>query len=203
MEEQKQKLRLFVGVRISVAAAEAIAKSAEALRHAARQRGLKARWVAPENYHITLKFLGWSHAPMVGVLDDAIAEALEGAAAFELETRGLGAFPSPAKARVLWAGASDPEGTLTDLAGRVEAAAQKLGYEAEARAFHPHVTIARLKRPADVTDLLEEASEQEFRGTWVDSVVLFESEVKSTGSEYVPRAIWSLDRPGSGLGRQT
>ena len=140
---------------------------------------------------------------MVGVLDDAIAEALEGAAAFELETRGLGAFPSPAKARVLWAGASDPDGRLTDLAGRVDAATQKLGYETEARAFHPHVTIARLKRPADIADLLEEASEQEFRKTWVDSVVLFESEMKSTGSEYVARAIWSLDRPGSGLGRQT
>jgi RNA 2',3'-cyclic 3'-phosphodiesterase len=203
VDEGSAKVRLFVGVRISVAAAEAIAKAAEALRQASAARGLKPRWVTPTNYHITLKFLGWAHAPTIGVVGDAIGEALAGAAAFEVESAGLGAFPRPERARVLWAGTRDPDGRLADLAARVDRATAELGFAREARAFHAHVTIARLKQPADASQLLEAASEQEFRKSWIDSVVLFESEMKSAGSEYRPRAFWSLDRPESGAGRQT
>jgi RNA 2',3'-cyclic 3'-phosphodiesterase len=197
------KLRLFVGVRVSVEAAEAIARAAQAMREAAEKQGLKPRWVPPANYHITLKFLGWTHAPTVEAVKDGIAAALAGAEAFEIETAGLGAFPKPEKARIVWAGTSDPDGRLADLAARVDAAAERLGFAAESRSFHPHVTLARLKSPADASWLFECAGEQEFSKSWVDSVVLFESEMKSTGSEYKQRALWPLDRPGSGSRRQT
>jgi RNA 2',3'-cyclic 3'-phosphodiesterase len=203
VDDGVNKVRLFVGVRISVAAAEAIAKAAERLREASATQGLKPRWVMPTNYHITLKFLGWVHAPLIGALDDSIGEALADAEGFEIESAGIGAFPKPERARILWAGARDPAGRLADLAERVDRAAVKLGFEPEARAFHPHVTIARLKQPGDVGGLLEEVSEQEFRKSAIDSVVLFESEMKSTGSEYRPRAFWQLDRAGSGSRRQT
>jgi RNA 2',3'-cyclic 3'-phosphodiesterase len=201
--EDAEKRRLFVGVRVSVAAAEAIAKAARSMRDRAVDGGLKARWVAPAHYHITLKFLGWTHAPLMSALDDALADALAGAAAFEVESAGLGAFPEPQKARVLWAGARDPDGKLADLAARVETAAGRLGFAPEGRAFHPHVTLGRLGRPADASALLDAASEREFSKSWIDSVVLFESEMKSTGSEYKPRAFWPLDGARSGSRRQT
>lgn len=203
MAEGAQKLRLFVGVRISVASAELIAEAARQMREAAQNEGLSLRWVPSTNYHITLKFLGWTQAPVVSGIRDEVASALAGAGAFEVECAGTGAFPKPEKARVLWAGVRDPEAGLGDLAERVERAGERLGFPAEARSFHPHVTLARLRRPADVTDLLASPSEQEFRKSWIDSVVLFESEMKSSGSEYVERALWPLESPGSACRRQT
>ncbi len=203
MADPDGHIRLFVGVRISVAAAEAIAGAARALHEPIRDEGLSPAWVPPANYHITLKFLGWTEFPMIGAIGDELRPALAGATAFEIENAGLGAFPTQRRARVLWAGARDPGGRIADLAARVDATAERLGFPAEARPFHPHVTMARLRRPGNITSLLEDSSEQEFSKSWIDSVVVFESKMKSKGSEYVERAIFPLEAPGSKGERQT
>src|SRR5690606_15476156 len=52
--------RLFVGIRVSVQTANALAAAAETLQRRARDAGLDLKWVAPVNYHVTLKFLGWT-----------------------------------------------------------------------------------------------------------------------------------------------
>lgn len=199
----RDAVRLFLGVRISVEAAEAIAGAARAMRDTARAEGLSIRWVPPENYHITLKFLGWmSEATIAGIADE-IPEALAGARAFEIATAGLGVFPKPERARVLWAGARDSNGELADLAEKVEGASERLGFAREAREFHPHVTIARFRRPASARVLLDAVSEQEFSRSLVSSVVLFESVMKSDGSEYAVRRVFPLEGTGSGEERHT
>jgi 2'-5' RNA ligase len=102
------------------------------------------------------------------------------------EAARLGAFPSPQKATVVWAGIEDPGGKLAALAARVEAEMVALGFPAEARRFHPHVTIGRLKEPADVSNVILPMSEQVFSETRCPEIVIYESVTKSTGSEYVP-----------------
>ena len=189
--ERPRALRLFVGVRISLATLRSLEEAVQSMRRVGRP---SLRWLAPATYHITLKFLGWARPEVAFAVRDRMAAAIAGQRAFEVDAIGLGAFPSLERARVLWAGV-DPQGSarLGELAGHVERAAEELGFAREQRAFHPHVTLARLKTPGDVRGLLSVCPEQAFRSSWIDSVVLFESHTKSTGSEYEEKAHWSLE----------
>jgi RNA 2',3'-cyclic 3'-phosphodiesterase len=174
--------RLFVGVRVSVQTANALAQTAESLQRRARDAGIDIKWVAPVNYHATLKFLGWTREDAVGAVIDALTKAVTGVAPFKFRTARLGAFPSLEKASALWAGVDG--GMLDDLASRVETAMTGIGYAAETRAFHVHVTLGRLRETRPLKDLVLPMSEQMFSDTRVDGVTLFESETKSSGSVY-------------------
>jgi 2'-5' RNA ligase len=200
-DEKARPMRLFIGVRVSLATVRALEDAVVALRERGGAAGL--RWLQPATYHITLKFLGWTRPEAVAALGDRVGAALASARELEFETRGLGAFPSAERARVVWAGV-DPGGAarLRDLAERTERAAAELGFAREKRAFHPHVTLARLKVPGDVRSLLT-GPEQAYRSSWVDSVVLYESLTKSEGSEYRPRFSWSLGADSKGRPRHT
>ncbi|HYU16685.1 MAG TPA: RNA 2',3'-cyclic phosphodiesterase [Candidatus Acidoferrum sp.] len=203
MSERPKALRLFIGVRVSLATVRALDDAVQTMRRSSP--GDRApRWVSPASYHITLKFLGWARPEVGFALRDRIAGAIAGQRAFELETRGLGAFPTPERARVVWAGV-DPAGgaRLTELAGRVERAAEELGFAREQRPFHAHVTLARLRDPADIRTLLGSCPEQAFRVSWVDSAVLFESHMRSTGSEYEEKARWPLEADSKPSRRHT
>lgn len=182
--------RLFIGAAISAECAEKLRETSEALAARAGDAGLKMRWVAPANYHVTVKFLGWTRPEAVYAIRDAVAEAIAGVGRFEFEVKGLGAFPDAGKARVLWAGLDD-QTQLASLAAAVERAVVPLGFAAEKRDFHAHVTLARLKKVADVSDLVGE-SEQSYSTTRCKTLNLYESVTKSTGSEYSVRWQWPL-----------
>lgn len=175
--------RLFIGARVSTQTANALAACAEMLQRRSRDAGIDLKWVAPTNYHVTLKFLGWTRDEVVPALVDALDTALVGAQAFRFRTARLGAFPSLEKASVVWAGVDDPA-PLTELAGRIETACTALGFAREGRAFHAHVTLARLAETRAVKELVLPLSEQMFSESRIDGVTLFESETKSSGSVY-------------------
>lgn len=196
-------LRLFVGVRVSLAAAATIGDAAAGLRRAAAERGIPMSFAAPAGYHVTLAFLGWTRPEAVAALRDRVGDALAGARAFELSTAGLGAFPSPERARVVWVAISAGERALTELATRVRRATDALGFPREERPFHPHVTLARVKQASDCRALLATPSERLRSTSWCDSVVLFESRTKSSGSEYTPLVEWSLEGASKSQKRQT
>ncbi len=100
-----------------------------------------ARWVEPENYHITLRFIG----DVDGAAAERFSEALDAinAAPFELILDGLGSF-GRGRPRALWAGVA-PNAALEALARANEKAALAAGLERETRNFHPHVTLARMR----------------------------------------------------------
>jgi len=173
--------RLFIGIRVSVHTANALTQAAESLQRRAKDARLDLKWVAPVNYHVTLKFLGATRADAVGAVRDALETAVIGVEPFKFRTARLGAFPSLEKASVVWAGV---EGPLDDLAARIDQAMAGIGYAAEKRAFHAHVTLARLRETRPVKDVVLPLSEQMFSDTRVDGVTLFESETKSSGSVY-------------------
>lgn len=170
--------RLFVGIRTSLPCTNGLAQCADQL--ARRVPDLK--WVAPANYHVTLKFLGATRDEMIESLVDRMTKAIAGTAPFKLKTSKLGAFPSLDKATVLWAGCDAPE--LAALFAKVEAVATELGFPAEPRPFHPHITIARARETRSLKDLVLPMSEQMFSDTRVEDLTLFESETKSSGSVY-------------------
>ncbi|HEY0477671.1 MAG TPA: RNA 2',3'-cyclic phosphodiesterase [Kofleriaceae bacterium] len=183
--------RLFVGVRVSVAVANSLAGCAETLARRARDaaagdRGgepVDLRWVAPSNYHVTLAFLGWTGLDAIGRVCDALEAATVGESRLAFRTSRLGAFPSLDHANVLWAGIDD--GTaLTGLARSIGDAMAGLGFPREARPFHAHVTLARLRSARAIREIVLPMAEQMFGDTRIDAVTLFESETKSSGSVY-------------------
>jgi RNA 2',3'-cyclic 3'-phosphodiesterase len=175
--------RLFVGVRISVAAANTLAGCAETLARRARDAGIDVKWVAPINYHVTLAFLGWTGIDAIGPVRDALEAATAGEGRFTFRASRLGAFPSLDRASVLWAGIEDAT-PLSRLGQSVGDAMARLGFERDTRPFHAHVTIARLRSPRALREVVLPMAEQMFGDTRIDHVTLFESETKSTGSVY-------------------
>jgi len=175
--------RLFIGARVSTQTANALAACAEMLQRRSKDAGVDLKWVAPTNYHVTLKFLGWTREDAIGAVRDALAQATAGVAPFKFRTARLGAFPSLDRASVLWAGVEEPD-AIGALAERIERAMTGLGFTAETRAFHPHVTLARVRDPRPLRDLVLPMAEQIFNETRVEAVTLFESETRPSGVVY-------------------
>jgi 2'-5' RNA ligase len=147
------------------------------------------RWTASRPFHMTLAFLGNVPNDDVEVLQRVVASSVCRFEPLDLRIGGLGAFPSPRRPRVLWAGltAQEPE-SLRDLRESVIAATSLGGHRVDEERFHPHVTLGRFKpgrrRPCDLTASVERYrlwSCGEFRAV---DVVGFASRSLGAGSVY-------------------
>jgi 2'-5' RNA ligase len=136
-------LRLFLALDLPAEHRGEIGRRAAALE----ARLPDARWVRPENLHLTLSFLGATDEARLPELLTALRPAFAGTGSLTLEVAGAGTFPPARPGRVAWIGIrGGPE--LLALQGEVAAAAaEALGIEPERRPFHPHVTLARPRRP--------------------------------------------------------
>jgi 2'-5' RNA ligase len=115
---------------------------------------LPGKPVAPPNWHITLRFVGLVDE----VTQDRLIAALDQAdkvEPFEVEFGGLGAFPRPARATVLWRVIQGDGGRLSTLAQSVESACGLSGLDPEDRPFRPHLTLARIRPERNVSELLD------------------------------------------------
>jgi 2'-5' RNA ligase len=172
----------------------ALGAAIERLRRAAHH----VAWVAPANLHFTLKFLGQVDEARLPELGAALAAAAVARSGFTAAVTGLGAFPSPARPRVVWAGVDEGAPALTELAAGVEQALVALGFPPEARPFSPHVTLGRVRVPrrdARLADLLTVAAREEFGRVRVERVVLMESQLSPGGARYSERAGAPLGTP--------
>jgi 2'-5' RNA ligase len=104
-----------------------------------------ARWVPPENYHLTLRFIGETPGYRAEEIDLALA-GLQ-ARRFSLTMAGLGTFSKGGRSSALWVGVErNPQ--LEHLQNKIETALQRIGLEPERRRFQPHVSLARLDNNA-------------------------------------------------------
>lgn len=185
------RVRAFVAV--SVPAVESLVGVLEELR----RLGRAVRPVACEDWHVTLKFLGDVPAADVAALAASLRAAVSPVGRARCTLKGLGVFPTLQRPSVVWAGLSDA-GVLNELAARVETACESMGFARDARPFHPHLTLARIKsRPPEALGALLHRHQQTHFGAWdVTSVVLFESRLERAGAKYLPLATWPLaERP--------
>ena len=142
-------------------------------------------WIAPSNLHVTLKFLGQVEPERAAPLGDALRAAVAAEPAFDVAVRGLGAFPSPMRPRVLWAGLDDPKRALATLAERVDVCCAELGFARESRAFAAHVTLGRVREPRRQPALATAlARGNDFGAVRVDRVSLMRSELSPRGARY-------------------
>ena len=161
--------RLFVGVPIPAD----VRGELEAQLRAAFGERAPGKAVPPQNWHLTLRFLGDTDGERHRKLADALRR-IDPGPAFGLAFARLGAFPRPARAAVLWVGVGEGAEELKALAAKVEAAAREAGFAAEEKPFSPHLTISRVNPPADLRRAIEAAAP--FGGRMrVDGFVLFRS----------------------------
>jgi len=149
--------------------------------------GLYGSFPKSDSFHLTLKFLGNIPEQKVDAIGGALEQAVTGLAPFQLEVRGLGVFPNPSSARVVWIGFGHSE-ALSALQARVERVLEELEFPPEDRPFRPHLTLARLKSKDNLRALqeyLREAGPSATAGTVpVDEVVLFRSDLRPDGARY-------------------
>jgi 2'-5' RNA ligase len=197
------KKRLFLAVNLSVPTTRKIAETVDRLRGRTQGTGLRVAWVPATQLHVTLKFLGWARSEVVEGIRDVVTASTQVQKGFEIGARGLGVFPSESAPRILWVGVEDPSGSLAQLARQIEAAMETLGFAKETRAFSPHVTIGRVKEGDEGSALLSSAGQADFGSSLVREVVLYESKMKSSGSEYIPLARMPLSVPPYRVERHT
>jgi RNA 2',3'-cyclic 3'-phosphodiesterase len=152
-----------------------------------------ARWIDPDNYHLTLRF--------IGDIDDALARDIAGLLgrvqrrSFELRLDGLSSFGGR-KPRALVATAT-PIAPLIELQAEQERLLQRMGLEPEGRKYTPHVTLARLRDASsrDVADYLAARAHYRSASFAASRFVLFSSRSSVGGGPYVVEADYPLTAP--------
>jgi 2'-5' RNA ligase len=179
-------LRAFIAVEIPAEIRQSVYKRTAALR---AETGSLVRWVPLENLHLTLKFLGDVSPSNVDMLSQMIRAEADLFPCFDLPLSGLGSFPNFKRPRVIYIGIQAPA-ALETLHRGIEAASRRLGYESEERSFSPHLTIGRVKQNVSSSEqqsirrALEETKIDSLGMARVDSVHLYKSDLRSTGSVY-------------------
>ncbi len=138
--------------------------------------------VPPQNWHLTLRFLGDVAPDRYDRLLFELSEADLGEP-FAMSYGGLGAFPKPGKATVLWLGVDRGEAAVTELAAAVERATVAAGFPPEDRPFRPHLTLARIRPPRDVWRWLE-AEPVPPLGVAVGAVGVYQSHLGDGSARY-------------------
>ncbi len=151
--------------------------------YALRDPSWKARWATPDQFHLTLRFLGPTEEVLLPELTRTLAEIK--APTFELAPRGLIALPSSARPRVL-AAAVDPHPALQALQAEIERRVVALGFTPETRPFRPHITLARLKQvpTAAVRSFLQRHRDFALTPFPVRAFHLYESHLHPDGARY-------------------
>jgi len=143
---------------------------------------LPGRPAPPGNWHLTLRFLGSAKAlqrdRVLEFLDDHLTVE-----PFTLGFGGLGAFPKPSRATVLWLGVERGSAETAALAAICEAAAVSVGFAPEDRPFHPHLTLSRIRPPQDLSGLVDRVPRFPLTMT-VDRVTLYRSDIGRGGASY-------------------
>ena len=175
--------RTFIAVAASPDVRRAAAKLADLLRPAAGD----VRWVAPENLHWTLQFLGEVETLEVPALCMGVSSAVAEVESFDLVARGVGAFPAPDRPRTLWIGAGAGAQAMVALHAAIQKKLDRLGHRSEQRRYVPHLTLGRAGRDAPPRSLIRElAALAEFEaGTMlVDEVTVYTSQLGPDGPKY-------------------
>ena len=145
-------MRLFVAIALPAVAAGELDSAVAPLRLAWPE----LRWTGRDAWHLTLAFLGEVDEELIGKLGERLQRAAAHHARLSLSLGGAGAFPTAARARVLWTGIRGDRRGLAALAASVAAGARRAGAPPaqEGRRYEPHLTLARCRAPADVQTLV-------------------------------------------------
>lgn len=148
-----------------------------------REKIPEARWVKPEQFHLTLHFFGNISSQAQKRIEDLVRDLTNRTPPMKLAFGGLGVFPSFQAAKILWLGIKDGSEILTDFQKKLSERIESAGFSIEEREFKPHLTLARFKKPLFISkDLLSglDLTAQ----VYVSELNLIQSTLTPEGSEY-------------------
>ena len=183
---QRSEWRVFCAVELPDVVRTRLADHVLRLRKEVPEAA--ASWSRVENIHLTLKFFGNVEVKRIEKISEAAERVMKQFSTVQISVGGTGVFPRPSRPQVLWIGVSDPSGQLTALQTKFENECAVEGFEKEDRAYRPHLTIARLRKPEGARDLADTHLQMQFDPieVYVEELVLFRSELSPKGARYTP-----------------
>jgi 2'-5' RNA ligase len=175
-------IRTFVAVEIPADIRQRAAALVERLQVAQA----KVRWTDMATMHWTMNFLGDVPDTEVPAICAEVAAAAKPFRPFELEVRGVGAFPNSGRPRTIWLGAGVGKEAMSYLHAALERHLEDLGFRPESRRFQPHLTLGRVRDSStgldELAELIRKQAEFDAGSMTVEEVVVFSSRLERTGA---------------------
>lgn len=179
----ERTIRTFVALPIAQEINQAISDWIKA-----HWKDSRIRFVRQENRHITIKFLGNILPQSIPKILNAVEKSVKRFQAKKgvISVGKLGFFPGENNPRVFWIGIEDQADFLGEVFRQVENELRELGFSRDERAFHAHVTLARLKQnlTPEELKLVGEQREVEFGSYAPDRIIVFKSLLSGKGARY-------------------
>lgn len=192
--DRTRQWRMFCAFELPQTLRRSIGDHAQRVREAVPDAA--ASWSRPENIHLTMKFFGNVDHARVPAISAAATRVVKEFLPIQIEVGKTGVFPRPSRPQVLWIGIDDRSGALLKLQQRLEDEFALEGFAKEDRAFRPHLTIARIRRPQNANRLAQIHLDLQFSNVAIrlDELILFRSELSSKGSKYTSVSRHRLER---------
>jgi 2'-5' RNA ligase len=187
-------MRCFIAIDIDEKIRSALSDLQQQLQDGANVKKSDLKWVDPRNIHLTLKFLGEIKDEKVVEVCNIVKAAAGRHKSFELEIGSVGHFGGKS-AKVLWVGTGRGRENLLELQKDIEESLALAGWPQETREFAGHLTLCRIRKPATGVKLAQAGEDfKDFKlGTMpVDSVCVYQSELKPTGPVYTQLGNYKL-----------
>jgi 2'-5' RNA ligase len=179
-------MRAFIAIELPLVIKNSLAKVQDKLKTNLPE----ISWVAFDNLHLSLKFLGEVSLEQINAIRQIIAEINKTAFVFEIKLEILGVFPDYRKAQIIWTGTKQAPGQLQQLVDQLQVKLLKIGLPKEQRHFQTHITLGRIKkplRPGDLESALDKAK-NDLAGMNLEfnagGITLFQSVLGAGGPTY-------------------
>ncbi|MCF6149559.1 MAG: RNA 2',3'-cyclic phosphodiesterase [Candidatus Kuenenia sp.] len=176
-------VRLFIAIEIT----DTIRKNLSIFQNDLKKTSADIKWVAPENLHITLKFIGATDDDKIGNIITVINQSVVNIKPFDLCYMGAGVFPAGKNPRVIFAKAVDSNGVLTTIYEKLNSQLSVMGITYDERKFEAHVTVGRVKTRKNINNLMDCINSYRdftFGNENIDHLVLMKSDLSREGPTY-------------------
>lgn len=186
-------MRLFVAILLD----DAIKAALRRVQSTLRKNGDPVRWLAPEQMHMTVKFLGEVVDRDVPAVCEAAGRAARAAGPVELRLSQCGCFPPRGPVRIVWAGGQIEDDALRPHVAALETEMESLGFPREARPFSAHVTLGRVRSDRSGGRLRAAVTSHRMGPLTqhITSLRVMSSVLSRHGPTYTPISTAAFDRP--------
>lgn len=177
---------------IAIALPDAVKKKLSDIQGELKKSNADVRWVAGDNIHLTLKFIGEQDEITTDLIGAGLEEAVKAVSRYTVRISSLGAFPRIQSPRIIWLGIDTGDAETKAIAGLIENKMASLGITREEREFSSHITIGRTRSNAGNHSLaqlltaLQKKPQELHLGFEVTTVTLFKSTLRTAGPVYEP-----------------
>ena len=161
-----------------------------------RKSALDVRWVRPEFIHLTVVFMGPVYSEQIAPMAERLKAVCSNHRPFRISLKPMGCFPNSRNPRVIWLGLDGDLERMSCFRDELQQALSPFGIKEEDRAFRPHLTLGRFKKPGkgrmELDQLLAAYRDLSSPACTLDELVLFRSDLKPGGAVYTKMLSWPL-----------